>query len=528
MRDMSGLRIVAGLMALALAYSCSPAPDHRFGENEEGGVANSGQSGSNGNEGGEGGTGDTRSTGGGGATDVSGFGGEPVVGGARGAADDTSKPMIMSFTANYKRVCRGSAVTLTAVFANGAATIDNDVGAVTTGTAKATNVSGKTTYTLTVASAGVASATATVTVDVIANGTFAYTLTDYVGAAVEPQTAVLNDGRVIVFSGTQDKAQIFNPADETFASVPLPEALAYPVVSVLPDGRVLLAGGFSVNGGSRDAAYLIDPETGDLTPTTGKLKVPMHASIAAPLANGKFLIPGGVSVVPPNVKGLQSGMLYEPKTGQLGGFVTTPNMSIVRWGGAVELLDDGKVLLAGGCVVDPDAVTSQCPTSTKTAELYDAATGQAGGYTAAGNAMSDARYAPASAKLKSGQVLVVGGLSGNAVFKSADLFDPVGAGSFSATGAMANARMLTTATLLSDGRVLVTGGQSGQPDGRIAASEVYDPGTGKFTATGAMNTDRAGHSARLLKNGMVLIVGGQADLDPGGSKAAAKAELYCP
>ncbi|MBS2033179.1 MAG: hypothetical protein JST54_35225 [Deltaproteobacteria bacterium] len=76
-------------------------------------------------------------------------------------------PSISSFTAASSRVSTGGSTSLTAVFSGGTASIDQGVGAATSGTAVGTGpLSTTTTFTLTVTNAAGATATTTVTVDV--------------------------------------------------------------------------------------------------------------------------------------------------------------------------------------------------------------------------------------------------------------------------------------------------------------------------------------------------------------------------
>ncbi|MCI0607991.1 MAG: hypothetical protein L0Z71_02880, partial [Anaerolineae bacterium] len=75
---------------------------------------------------------------------------------------------------------------------------------------------------------------------------------------------------------------------------------------------------------------------------------------------------------------------------------------------------------------------------------------------ATGN-MSIARAGHAAALLNDGRVLVAGGLGGSGSLSSAEVYDPA-TGTWSATASMINARDRFPATRLADGRVLVVGG----------------------------------------------------------------------
>jgi len=98
-----------------------------------------------------------------------------------------------------------------------------------------------------------------------------------------------------------------------------------------------------------------------------------------------------------------------------------------------------------------------------------------------------------------------------------------GTGSFVPGGTMNSPRDPFTATLLNDGTVLIAGGYG--PSGVLNSAELSDPLGQTFTLlNNTMNNYRAYHTATLLKNGLVLIVGG---LDNNGVPTYT-AELYNP
>jgi hypothetical protein len=139
-----------------------------------------------------------------------------------------------------------------------------------------------------------------------------------------------------------------------------------------------------------------------------------------------------------------------------------------------------------------------------------------------------ARSSPTASLLPNGQVLVVGGRSGNNVLQSAELYDP-STGTFTETGSLNTARVGHSATLLQNGQVLIAGGNSVYPGlPTIASVELYDPSTGTFTPTGSLSVSRTGHSATLLASGKVLIASGSHTSDGYTWTNIASAELYDP
>jgi hypothetical protein len=250
---------------------------------------------------------------------------------------------------------------------------------------------------------------------------------------------------------------------------------------------------------------------------TGNMITPRFGHTATLLDNGKVLIAGG---------GSGAVELYDPFTRT---FTATGAMTASRVVGSATLLPDGRVLLIEG----------------GNAELYDPSTGSV---TATGSMIDGSGRA--ATLLTNGKVLISG------LFKP-ELYDP-STGMFTIAGPYASAythedAFETTATLLPSGEVLfaadvqyvrnygaelydsttntfrLTGAmvnyfngrttnllvngkvlRAGGTDdfGRYQKAEQYDPATGKFTATGDMTTPRSDHAAVLLPDGAVLITGG--------------------
>ena len=178
-------------------------------------------------------------------------------------------------------------------------------------------------------------------------------------------------------------------------------------------------------------------------------------------------------------------------------FAPSGSMNVARSNHTATLLNNGKVLVAGGYGNGPNPAS---------AELYDPASGT---WSSTGS-MSVARSNHTATLLLNGKVLVTGGSGSGGT--SAELYDPA-SGTWSSTGSMSVARSNNhTATLLPNGKVLVVG---------FTGAELYDPVSGTWNITGSMIVGCGSHTATLLPNGKVLVVGG-------GIKLVSIAELYDP
>jgi hypothetical protein len=155
--------------------------------------------------------------------------------------------------------------------------------------------------------------------------------------------------------------------------------------TLLPNGKVLVAGGYNDAGTQLASAELYDPATGTWT-ATGSMHTGRGNHTATLLANGQGLVAGG----DPLPGG--SAELYDPASES---WTATGSMGTARDYLKLTLLPDGKVLVAGG--YNFGALSS--------AELYDPATGS---WTATAS-LRPVRYEHTATLLRNGRVLVSGG-----------------------------------------------------------------------------------------------------------------------
>ena len=336
----------------------------------------------------------------------------------------------------------------------------------------------------------------------------------------------LNDGRVLISGGSPGQApggrtielatsELFDPASKSFAQSATMAISRFGHSAVrLLDGRVLVMGGTRCNTvfcSQTATAELFDPATESFT-STGSMLSARTGFSATLLQDGRILVAGGFSRF---CRGslsscyLSSAELFDPASGT---FSSTGSMTMPRSNATATELNNGMVLIAGG-------QDNSGPLSTL--ELFDPAKGI---FTLAGNMLTPRRLHSAVA-LSNGDVLLAGGNGDSSTLASTEVFE-TSANQSTAAGSMTTPRANHTATLLNNGEILFAGGESDTqllPDSGsiLASAELFDPGSGQFAATASMNVARTGHTATLLSDGSVLVAGGR-----GAAGILADAEVF--
>jgi len=275
---------------------------------------------------------------------------------------------------------------------------------------------------------------------------------------------------------------------------------------VLNNGKVLVATGTADPGYNEYfSSELYDPSSGTWT-YTGNVNVARRSPSLTLLNDGRVLLAGGRQGIPDPCSGfLASSETFDPSTGNWSH--TVGNMNVAREAHNAILLPSGKVLIAGGY--------GACGVHYDYGEIFDPATGL---WTVT-NSMSAGMLFGSLTLLPSGKVLRAGGETSSGTYTAlAELYDPA-TGNWTPTGSMKIARWQHTANLLDDGRVLIAGGYDAT--GELTSSEVFDPGTGTWTIDANLNQKRREHSAIKLPNGRVLVAGGTAM-----ANALSSCELY--
>jgi hypothetical protein len=223
-----------------------------------------------------------------------------------------------------------------------------------------------------------------------------------------PAATLLRDGTVLVGGGL---AELYDPSSGVWRATGNPiEGGRHEATALLANGKVLVAGGGDDN--SLASAELYDPSSGTWT-ATGRMSEGRTFITATRLPDGRVLVAGGYGISNGSVVELASAELYDPVSGT---WTVTGSMSESRGRLPTDtLLPDGKVLAAGGCCAGNGYLA--------TAELYDAGSGT----WAATASMDEARSGHTATLLNDGRVVVAGGYNVEdplTPLASAELYDP--------------------------------------------------------------------------------------------------------
>ncbi|MBJ6761993.1 hypothetical protein JGU66_14555 [Myxococcaceae bacterium JPH2] len=358
----------------------------------------------------------------------------------------------------------------------------------------------------------------------------------------------LPDGRVLVAGGYLDvgdgttqglgSAEYFDPREGTFTPAPDVGARAFHTATLLPDGRVLLAGGDTgISGpGAPDAGSRIVPESlrsavlldvAQDTVSAMTLALPRAHHTAAVDAEGHVLFVGGV-----NTDGSTVSTAEGFDSAQSQGFAVPT--SVPRVDGRLAVLPDGHtVALVGGA--EGGRVQARVPTFA----FVDGTFAPQGDGPLLQVPRTGAAVAWMGRALSEGpRLLVVGGQVATGqrsrTVAASELLDVGDDGLRGvASGPNLASRANACAVSLPDGRVLVLGGSRPDEDGVMRAVDQADwvqpeaDGASVALSLPPLPQPRWRHTCTALPDGSVLVVGGVDD-SQGASRFPVEALVVMP
>ena len=323
----------------------------------------------------------------------------------------------------------------------------------------------------------------------------------------------LSNGTLIVATGHYESAnmlrggefsktaEVFNPdlGEWTFTGE-LNDSRLSPAIFELPDGKVILTGGFHRKNGPLNSTEIWDPITGIWISGPEMIKA-RHEMSYLKLEDGRFMVIGGGTYDSDGlvVSSSKETEIFDP---EIGKWTAAAPMSEKRSNHVAIKLDDGKVFVIGGGKLDG-------PYS-KSSEIYNPDTDS---WTIAAP-MLKGRVAHTATLLSDGKVLVVGG---RGKITKAEIYDP-NSDTWSFAGETTKPRAGHVSVRLRNGLVLVTGGL-----GYLSEVEIYNPQDATWSVAGNLLTGRTNHQVAELPDGRILIIGGI-----GAEGMLASVEIYEP
>jgi hypothetical protein len=214
---------------------------------------------------------------------------------------------------------------------------------------------------------------------------------------------LLYTGKVLIAGGTDigkpvdplNTAELFDPATGTFSSTgSMTTRRAFATAALLPNGKVVVAGGVSASDGTlTKSAELYDPTSGTWS-SAGSMAAARDHLMSTLLFDGRFLAIGGQGS---SGKPLATAELYTPSSNSWSSGGTFSGARAVA---ATDVLFGGKVLLAGGFGGNGNTVLSS-------ADLYTP-NGGAGTW-ATTTALPAPRGHPMDLRMNNGKALLAGG-----------------------------------------------------------------------------------------------------------------------
>ncbi len=330
--------------------------------------------------------------------------------------------------------------------------------------------------------------------------------------AVAIHSVLLPSGDVLIWKGldgTPTVSEVWNPATDQFTTDSVTSDLFCSAHSLLADGKVFVAGGWTGGPPHGPATTRIYDPFFSLWSDGPDMLAGRYYATTTTLGDGRVVITGGTNETGQNNREVE---IYDPALGTID-LLSGATKAMQRYP-TMHLLPDGRIFHSG-----PDADTDILDPVLQTWEYVD--TTNFGQRSYGTGDFCSVMLPPGYQK-----IMILGGRDiatnlGTASTEIIDLSEPNP--EWRSTNFMHFKRIHPNAVLLPDGSVLVAGGGSDEYTPTYPA-ESFDPQTESWTVMATMKGDhRLYHSsALLLPDGRVLWAGGTRPEDN------ATAEIYSP
>jgi galactose oxidase len=291
--------------------------------------------------------------------------------------------------------------------------------------------------------------------------------------------------RKLLFWGHQPP-QLWNLSANTVTQLPQPHQLYCSGHALLPDGRLLVAGGHIQNHRGLPDAKLFSYSTASWSEAPAMDRGRWYPTLTT-LGNGKVVALAGADQTSAAVP------IPELWTGSAWRRLTGASLALPYYPRAF-LAPNGRVFYAG-----------------ELQQTYYLSTSGSGSWSYVGDRLYGKRDYGSAVMYQPGKILYAGGGRTTNTAEVIDLNQP--SPHWEWTGPMAYPRRMLNVTVLPDGTVLATGGSSGignndetQP---VYAAELWNPTSGTWTVLASNAVVRVKHSSTLLlPDGRVLLAGG--------------------
>ncbi|PYQ77748.1 MAG: hypothetical protein DMG01_13865 [Acidobacteria bacterium] len=333
---------------------------------------------------------------------------------------------------------------------------------------------------------------------------------------VAVNSVLLHTGKVLMFSGSYTSTgveRVWDPVTGTITLVPNPFSNLFCAGQAqLPDGRVMVVGGFDSGSLGASNASIFDP-VAEIWSAAPSMAFRRWYPTATGLPDGRLLVTSGGQTCLTCLADLPE--IYDPATGRFSTLATA--RLAVPYYPFMFVLPDGTVL---------DAGSNEQPVATSRLNLTTGSWSSVDPIVKDGH--SAAMYLPGKI-LKSGTA-ADSGTTGVAAATAFVLDTTRPSPAWRQVASMAHARAFHNSTLLPDGTVLVTGGGS-TLDGHdvtkaVFPAELWSPAIETWRTLASASVPRLYHStALLLPDGRVLSAGSGND---SGAVDQTRGQIFSP